>query len=126
MKNFFLQDELSKKEMSCEFSKFHILPVPLEKTVSYGFGTSRAPANIIYASNQLERTYNDPCDYGIYTHDELDCSLSFNEIFHTLEEVIYGISSQNKIPIMWIVDYHFRHPISSYILNIMHPKSVLQ
>ena len=100
MKKFFLQDELSKKEKSCEFSKFHILPVPLEKTVSYGFGTSRAPANIIYASNQLERTYNDPCDYGIYTHDELDCSLSFNEIFHNLEEIIYGISSKDKIPVI--------------------------
>lgn len=100
MKLFFLEDELSQKEMSYEFSKFHILPVPLEKTVSYGKGTSQAPESIIHASRQLERSYGCPCDFGIYTHNEFDCSLSFNEIFQNLEKVIYKISTQNKIPII--------------------------
>ena len=35
-KNLFLGEELSEKEKSFNFSKFHILPIPLEKTVSYG------------------------------------------------------------------------------------------
>ena len=64
----FLGEELSEKEKSFNFSKFHILPIPLEKTVSYGTGTSKAPEIIINASNQLERNHNSPCDFGIYTH----------------------------------------------------------
>ena len=50
-KNMFLQSELSNKEQDQETSKFHIIPVPLEKTVSYGKGTSKGPESIIYASN---------------------------------------------------------------------------
>ena len=51
-------------------SKFHIIPVPLEKTVSYGKGTSKGPENIIYASNELERYTgkSEPCLEGIFTH----------------------------------------------------------
>ena len=40
-KKKFLEDELSEKEKSFNFSKFHILPIPLEKTVSYAKGTSK-------------------------------------------------------------------------------------
>ena len=80
-KNNFLGEELSEKEKSFNFSKFHILPIPLEKTVSYGTGTSKAPEIIINASNQLERNHNSPCDFGIYTHDVFDCSLNPSSIF---------------------------------------------
>ena len=79
-KKTFLEEELSQKEQSYNFSKFHILPIPLEKTVSYGKGTSNAPEFIINASNQLERNHNSPCDFGIYTHDAL-IVLKFNSIF---------------------------------------------
>ena len=68
-KNLFLGEELSAKEKSFNFSKFHILPIPLEKTVSYGTGTSKAPEIIINASNQLERNHNDPCDFGFCGED---------------------------------------------------------
>ena len=34
-KKLFLGEELTEKEKSFNFSKFHILPIPLEKTVSY-------------------------------------------------------------------------------------------
>tara|TARA_Y100000022_G_scaffold159718_1_gene142531 strand:- start:9 stop:872 length:864 start_codon:yes stop_codon:yes gene_type:complete len=99
IKTKFLEEELSKKEQSSNFSKFHILPIPLEKTVSYGRGTSKAPEIIINASNQLERNRNSPCDFGIYTHDALDCSLNFDSIFQKLENLIFEISKNNKIPI---------------------------
>ena len=96
-KKLFLGEELSEKEKSFNFSKFHILPIPLEKTVSYGRGTSKAPEIIINASNQLERNHNSPCDFGIYTHDAFDCSLNFNSIFEkylllkVLKEIINRI-----------------------------------
>ena len=49
--NCFLNSELSKYERYKEKAKFHVLPVPLEKTVSYGKGTSMGPQAIINASN---------------------------------------------------------------------------
>ena len=53
--NFFLASELTKKEAEKNFAKYHILPIPLEKTVSYGKGTRKGPKAILKASNELER-----------------------------------------------------------------------
>jgi len=36
-------------------ARFHVLPVPWERTVSYGGGTARGPAAILAASLQLEK-----------------------------------------------------------------------
>lgn len=55
---------------------FHVIPVPLESTVSYGGGTALGPAAIVAASNQLE-TWNgrlEPCAAGIHTWAAVDCS----------------------------------------------------
>ena len=98
-KKNFLEEELSEKEKNFNFSKFHIIPIPLEKSVSYGTGTSKAPEIIINASNQLERNHNSPCDFGIHTHDSLDCSLSFNSIIQNIENLIFDILTKDKIPI---------------------------
>ena len=98
-KKKFLEEELSEKEKSFNFSKFHIIPIPLEKTVSYGTGTSKAPEIIINASNQLERNHNSPCDFGIYTHELIDCSLNLNSIFQNIENLIFDILNKDKIPV---------------------------
>ena len=42
-KKNFLNSELSVEEKSKEKAKFHILPIPLEKTVSCGRGTLKGP-----------------------------------------------------------------------------------
>ena len=53
-------------------AKVHLLPVPLERSVSYGGGTSKGPGAILEASFQLEN-YDREFDaepgpeYGIYT-----------------------------------------------------------
>ncbi len=98
-KHYFLEEELSEREKSFNFSKFHVIPIPLEKTLSYGKGTSKAPENIINASNQLERNHNSPCDFGIYTHDALDCSLNFNSIFKNIENLILDLLKKEKTPV---------------------------
>ena len=49
--NIFLESELLESEKNHTKSKFHIIPVPLEKTVSSGSGTSKGPDAIIFASN---------------------------------------------------------------------------
>ena len=50
----FLEGELSEAERG-PGALFHVLPVPLERTVSYGAGTARGPAAILSASRELER-----------------------------------------------------------------------
>lgn len=55
---------------------FHVIPVPLESTVSYGGGTARGPAAILDASSQLE-TWNgrcEPCARGICTWPAVECA----------------------------------------------------
>lgn len=51
-------------------ARFHILPVPYERSVSYGGGTGLGPAAILEASWQLEKWDGKsiPGDLGIYTH----------------------------------------------------------
>ncbi|GAB1265777.1 agmatinase [Aurantivibrio infirmus] len=69
----FLGSEIEQPEKNS--AKFHILPVPFEKTVSYGGGTADGPASIIEASEQLEQWdgKSKPCDLGIYTHPAINC-----------------------------------------------------
>ena len=99
--NFFLESELTKTEKNKDFSKFHIIPVPLERTVSYGKGTHMGPQAIIDASNELERFTgkSEPCLVGIYTHPFLDCNKPINKIIKEVEEITKYVSPKSKIPI---------------------------
>ncbi len=51
-------------------SRFQIIPVPFEATVSYGAGTSRGPRAILAASHQVEyfNGTTEPMRRGIFTH----------------------------------------------------------
>lgn len=57
------------------FSRFHVIPVPLEASVSYGQGTASGPAAILEASQQLEAFdgRSVPLDEGIYTAPPVNC-----------------------------------------------------
>ena len=100
--NYFLNSELSAHEKHRKKAKFHVLPVPLEKTVSYGKGTSMGPQAIINASNELERFTGKsvPCAHGVYTYPLLDCNKSIENILIDIENITKEISLQNKIPII--------------------------
>ena len=54
---------------------FHIIPAPLEKTVSYGGGTRLGPSAILKASWQLEEWdgKSKPGDLGVHTQAPIDC-----------------------------------------------------
>jgi agmatinase len=99
--NYFLNSELSIEEKDKETAKFHILPVPLEKTVSYGKGTSRGPQAIIKASNELERYTgkSEPCIHGIHTHPLLNCNKPLKVIMSDIENITKDITKQKKIPV---------------------------
>ena len=99
--NYFLNSELSIEEKDKETAKFHILPVPLEKTVSFGKGTSNGPQAIIKASNELERYTgkSEPCIHGIYTHPLLNCNKPLKVIMSDIENITKDITKQKKIPV---------------------------
>ena len=99
--NYFLNSELSIEEKDKETAKFHILPVPLEKTVSYGKGTSKGPQAIIKASNELERYTgkSEPCIHGIHTHSLLNCNKPLKVIMSDIENITKDITKQKKIPV---------------------------
>ena len=100
--NIFLKSELSDTEKNKDFSKFDIIPVPLERTVSYGKGTSMGPQAIIEASNELERYTgkSEPCLDGIYTHPFLDCNKPIDIVINELQKLTQSVSSKNKIPVI--------------------------
>ena len=99
--NYFLNSELSTEEKDKETAKFHILPVPLEKTVSFGKGTSKGPQAIIKASNELERYTgkSEPCIHGIHTHPFLNCNKPLKVIMSDIENITKDITKQKKIPV---------------------------
>ncbi len=70
----FLQDDFPERPAAdC---RFHIIPCPLERSVSYGGGTANGPRAILEASRQLEAWLEDciPGDDGIHTSAEIDCN----------------------------------------------------
>jgi agmatinase len=71
----FLDSELTESERGPD-ARFHIVPMPLEATVSYGSGTADGPAALIAASDQLERLWRgfEPCTAGIHTTPAIDCA----------------------------------------------------
>ncbi|MCL2155811.1 MAG: agmatinase [Leptospirales bacterium] len=97
---FFLESEGGRR--SKEDSLFHILPVPYEKTVSYGTGTKNAPSAIINASQQLE-SYDGisiPLEHGIFTHKPIDCKGKDINVLKKIELAVTSILSMKKIPVI--------------------------
>lgn len=79
---------------------FAILPVPYERTVSYGKGTRRGPAAIIDASWQLElwdeETKAETWKRGIFTAAPVNCALPEKKFFPELERTVEGLLSSTK------------------------------
>jgi agmatinase len=83
-------------------ARFHVLPVPYEKTVSYGNGTAKGPAAILEASGQLERWdgASDPGAEGIYTWPAVDCSREPERVLEDIALAVKGILKLKKFPIV--------------------------
>ncbi|MCC1482817.1 agmatinase family protein [Roseibaca sp. Y0-43] len=96
----FLNSELTLDERSPE-ARFQIVPMPLEKTVSYGSGTADGPAALIDASDQLERLWRgmEPCAAGIYTTPPIDCDQPLEEALAALSARTEGIARAGQIPV---------------------------
>jgi len=83
-------------------ARFHVLPVPYEKTVSYGHGTALGPAAIIASSGQLERFdgSSDPGADGIYTWPAVDCSGAPERVIEDIAAAVRRILDLGKLPVV--------------------------
>ncbi|WP_432735035.1 agmatinase [Maridesulfovibrio sp. FT414] len=85
MDYFFLEGEIP----NCDPQKaaVHVIPAPLETSVSYGGGTAAGPAAILEASTQLElwNGRSCPAEAGIYTAPVTDCSSSTESALDSIE-----------------------------------------
>lgn len=84
-----------------EAAKFHVLPVPFERTVSYGGGTRQGPQAIIEASEQLETWdgKSNPSSLGIYTHPAVDCSGEPEAVIERIAEATRAILDKGGMPV---------------------------
>ncbi len=98
--SIFLDSELTASERS-EDARFRVIPVPLERTVSYGSGTAKGPEAIIDASNELERItgHAEPCAEGIFTEDPLDCAGPLPEVMERLAQRTETAIHAGQVPV---------------------------
>ncbi len=98
--SIFLDSELTAAERS-EDARFRVIPVPLERTVSYGSGTAKGPEAIIEASNELERItgHAEPCVEGIFTETPLDCDGPLPEVMERLAQRTEAAIRAGKVPV---------------------------
>lgn len=98
--SIFLASELTADEQRDD-ALFRVIPVPLERTVSYGAGTGRGPAAILAASNELERICagKEPCAAGIATETPLDCDGPMPEVMARLAQRTEAAARAGQIPV---------------------------
>lgn len=96
----FLASELP--QLAPADARFHVVPVPYEKTVSYGGGTALGPAAILEASAQLERWdgASDPGAEGIYTWDAIDCTAEPEAVMGAIAGRVADILGRGKLPVV--------------------------
>lgn len=98
--SIFLDSELTDAERT-EGARFHVIPVPLERTVSYGSGTKDGPAAIIDASNELERLCKgiEPCADGIFTQTPVDCDGPLPEVMERIAARTEAVVKAGHVPV---------------------------
>lgn len=82
---------------------FHVIPVPYEKTVSYGTGTARGPRAIIEASAQMEVFDGKGVpaeEAGIFTHLPVDCGGAAEKVLARIATAVAGAVVLGKVPIV--------------------------
>ena len=96
----FLGSELTHPQP--ENALFHVVPVPLEASVSYGGGTGLAPAAILAASWQLEAWDGKsiPLERGIFTHAPVDVGGDPAGVLDRIAEATQTIVEMGKVPVV--------------------------
>ncbi|HCC47658.1 MAG TPA: agmatinase [Elusimicrobia bacterium] len=89
-----------RKSIDLKDAAFVVVPIPYEKTTSYGQGTRRGPAAVIDASWQLElwdeETKTETWKKGIFTTRPVNCALPEARFFPRLERAVEELLSSSK------------------------------
>jgi agmatinase len=96
----FLGSEI--EQAPADQAAFHVLPVPYEKTVSYGGGTYQGPSAILEASWQLEDWdgKSKPCEQGIHTCPAVDCSVEPEQVIENIAQATAKIVKSGGMPVV--------------------------
>lgn len=100
MAHHFLDGEIPNE--TPENATFHVIPVPLEASVSYGSGAAQGPAAIIEASTQLELWTGSsvPAASGIHTADPIDCSRGIQKTLDAIEDAAAYAAECEAVPLV--------------------------
>ncbi|VFQ46573.1 agmatinase [Desulfoluna butyratoxydans] len=96
----FLEEELD--EITPEEALFHVIPVPLEQTVSYGGGTGKGPSAILRASSQLELYdgVSNPSEHGIWTAPPVETEGPLSDVVGRIKGVVERSFALGKLPVL--------------------------
>ena len=95
----FLGSEIEQPQR--EQALFHVLPIPLEKSVSYGAGTALGPAAIVEASWQLETwdEISNPSLRGIFTHPPINVDQAVEQVIADTATCVEKIASTGGLTV---------------------------
>ncbi|MDR0646210.1 MAG: agmatinase [Elusimicrobiota bacterium] len=103
---------------SLKQSDFAVIPVPYERTVSYGGGTERGPQAILNASPQVElwdeETKTETYKHGIHTLPPINCKGSEQAVFARIEKYVENYLTKNN-PFPFFLGGE--HSISQALIN---------
>jgi agmatinase len=95
--------ELDIPPSSFKEARIHIIPVEMERSVSYGRGTAAGPGAILEASQQLEPFDGKaiPGEAGMHTHKPLRCmAQTVEKDIEAISAEVGGVIRKDGIPVM--------------------------
>jgi agmatinase len=98
---------------------FHVIPVPYEKTVSYGGGTAKGPAAILQASWQLETWdgHSTPCELGIHSADPVDCGADAAVVLERIAAAVCNAVKRGGRPVVLGGEHAVTHGVIRGLLD---------
>ena len=97
----FFEEDLEQSPY--EEARFHIISVPLEKSVSYGGGTAEGPRAILAASSYLELVegVGSPGSGGVHTHAPIPCEgRDTEEVLAKLTRAVGKVLELGAVPVV--------------------------
>ena len=122
----FLASELG--ETAPDQALFHVIPVPYEKTVTYGTGTRKGPSAILTASQQLELFdgVGIPADMGICTRAPLNCHGAPEVVLGELSQQVEEVVERNKIPVILGGEHTITAGVLRGVSRVLGPVGIVQ
>ncbi|MFA4944147.1 MAG: agmatinase [Lentisphaeria bacterium] len=100
-------------------ARFHVLPVPYEKTVSYGRGTAGGPNAILKASQQLEVFDGEgmPALAGIHTLPPVECVGTEEVVLRRIYDAVHRILTHRALPVVLGGEHTVTYPTLAALLE---------